>query len=61
MEDPAWWKSLWSTEAMLVYLAWYAWCVVCALVLPGKEEKGVELRNGQRLTYKMNGALRLLT
>ncbi|GAA5999602.1 delta(14)-sterol reductase [Rhodotorula paludigena] len=54
MEDPAWWKSLWSAEAMIVYLAWYAWCVVCALALPGKEEKGVELRNGQRLTYKMN-------
>lgn len=55
MRDPAWWESLWSWEAAGVYLAWYFWTVACALALPGKEVEGVELRNGKKLTYTMNG------
>jgi len=57
MHDPQWWESLWSWEVFAVYLAWYFWCVLCAIALPGKEIEGVELRNGKRLTYTMNGAL----
>jgi delta14-sterol reductase len=50
-----WWESLWSWEATAVYFGWYMWTVVCWMALPGKEVEGVELRNGRRLTYTMNG------
>ncbi|GAA5966699.1 hypothetical protein JCM21900_002851 [Sporobolomyces salmonicolor] len=52
--DEAWWESLWSWEAAAVYGAWYAWTVACWYVLPGKEVEGAEMRNGKKLTYKMN-------
>jgi delta14-sterol reductase len=55
MRDSSWWESLWSWEAAGVYLAWYFWTVACALALPGKEIEGVELRNGKKLKYTMNG------
>jgi len=50
-----WWEDLWSTEATLVYLGWYAWTVACWFVLPGKQVEGATLRNGQTISYKMNG------
>lgn len=49
------WTGLWSDEAALVYLGWYAFCLVCWAVLPGKMVQGVVLRNGERITYPMNG------
>ncbi|KAI5481885.1 C-14 sterol reductase [Pseudohyphozyma bogoriensis] len=52
--NPDWWKSLWSWEATAVYVAWYAFCVVCWAILPGKMVEGQEMRNGKKLTYKMN-------
>ena len=51
----AFWKGLWSNEAALVYLGWYGWCLACWAILPGKMVQGVILRNGQRITYPMNG------
>ena len=36
MGTKAWWVSLWDTQAMVVYLAWYTWTVVCWAVLPGR-------------------------
>lgn len=59
MLDAKWWESLWSWEATAVYFAWYMWTVACWMALPGKEVEGVELRNGKRLTYTMNGSLLL--
>ena len=56
--DAAWWKGMWSLEATGVYCAWYAWTVLCWAVLPGKEVEGTVMRDGNRLTYKMNGAFR---
>ncbi|BGP41393.1 erg24, C-14 sterol reductase [Rhodotorula kratochvilovae] len=54
LHDPEWWASLWSGEAFAVYMAWYFWCVACAIALPGKELDGVVLRDGRRLKYTMN-------
>lgn len=54
------WQSLWDTQAAIAYALWYLFCVVCWFVLPGKWVDGVELRDGKRLKYKMNGELRLL-
>ena len=50
-----WWASLWDTEATLIYLAWYAFCVVAWAVLPGDWVEGVTMRNGQKKEYKING------
>ncbi|KAG5651937.1 hypothetical protein H0H81_006879 [Sphagnurus paluster] len=52
--NPDWWKSLWDTEASLMYLAWYAFCVVSWAVLPGDRFQGTTLRNGEKKTYNIN-------
>lgn len=49
-----WWGGMWSAETALVYLGWYAWCVACWAVLPGKMVQGGALRNGDKVTYPMN-------
>ena len=60
MGTKAWWVSLWDTQAMVVYMAWYTWTVVCWAVLPGRMREGAVMRNGQRLLYKENGASALM-
>ncbi|KAH9481505.1 Delta(14)-sterol reductase [Psilocybe cubensis] len=49
-----WWKALWDTEAALIYLAWYTFCVVAWAVIPGDQVSGTTLRTGQKLSYKIN-------
>jgi delta14-sterol reductase len=51
------WLDLYDADAMKLYLAWYTFCVVCWFVLPGKWVEGLPLRNGKRLSYKINGSL----
>ncbi|EFP89732.2 uncharacterized protein PGTG_15388 [Puccinia graminis f. sp. tritici CRL 75-36-700-3] len=54
-------RTLWNTtnffslEACYVYLGWYMYLVLCWLVLPGKSVDGTVLRDGTRLSYKING------
>ena len=60
LRNPNFWKSLWDTEAMLAYLAWYAFCVVSWAVLPGDWIEGLPMRNGQRMKYKINGRYLLI-
>ncbi|CAA7263824.1 unnamed protein product [Cyclocybe aegerita] len=55
-----WWKGLWDTEATLIYLAWYAFCVISWAVLPGDVVEGTPLRTGKRLKYKLNAFSTLL-
>ncbi|THV07352.1 ERG4/ERG24 ergosterol biosynthesis protein [Dendrothele bispora CBS 962.96] len=54
LSSPQWWKSLWDTQATLIYLAWYVFCVVAWAVLPGAVIQGTKLRNGQTKKYKIN-------
>ncbi|KAF8154395.1 ergosterol biosynthesis ERG4/ERG24 [Pholiota molesta] len=54
LSDPAWWKGLWDTEAALIYLAWYAFCVVAWAILPGDIVEGTTLRDGRKIKYKIN-------
>ncbi|KAF4571506.1 erg24, C-14 sterol reductase [Pleurotus pulmonarius] len=54
LSNPEWWKGLWDTEAALIYLAWYAFCVVTWAILPGDKVDGVVMRNGQKKQYKIN-------
>lgn len=56
VSNPDWWKSLWDTQATLIYLAWYAFCVVAWAVLPADRVQGTTLRTGEKKTYKINGA-----
>ncbi|KAG5647001.1 hypothetical protein DXG03_001725 [Asterophora parasitica] len=60
VSSPDWWKSLWDTEASLLYLGWYAFCVVAWAILPGDSFEGTTLRTGEKKTYKINGFLTFL-
>ncbi|KAJ6513163.1 ERG4/ERG24 ergosterol biosynthesis protein [Mycena sanguinolenta] len=60
LSDPAWWKGLWDTEAALMYLAWYAFCLVSWAILPGDLVPGTTLRTGEKKLYKINGFSTLL-
>ncbi|KAK7033196.1 glycosyltransferase family 2 protein [Favolaschia claudopus] len=54
LSDPAWWKGLWDTQATLMYLAWYAFCLVAWAILPGDLVAGTTLRTGNKKLYKIN-------
>ncbi|KAJ7707612.1 ERG4/ERG24 ergosterol biosynthesis protein [Mycena rosella] len=54
LSDPAWWKGLWDTQATLMYFAWYAFCLVSWVVLPGDLVAGTTLRTGEKKQYKIN-------
>ncbi|KAJ6609239.1 ergosterol biosynthesis ERG4/ERG24 family-domain-containing protein [Mycena sp. CBHHK59/15] len=54
LSDPAWWNGLWDTQAALLYLAWYAFCLVAWAVLPGDRVLGTTLRTGEKKQYKIN-------
>lgn len=56
LQNPDFWKSLWDTEAALLYLGWYAFCVVAWVVLPGDWIDGTLMRDGKKMKYKINGA-----
>lgn len=56
LSTPSSWKALWDTQATLLYLAWYAFCIVAWYVLPGDWVEGVTLRTGEKKKYKINGA-----
>jgi len=60
LSNPAWWRSLWDTQAALMYLAWYAFCIVAWAFLPGDHVEGTKLRTGETKKYKINGMLRVL-
>ena len=55
LQEPEFWKSLWDTEAAVMYLGWYVFCVVAWLVLPGDWVEGTLMRNGKKIQYKING------
>lgn len=57
--DPNFWKGLWDTEVMLVYLTWYAFRVVSWAVLPGDWLEGLPMRNGKQMRHKINGGFPL--
>ncbi|KAJ7171741.1 ERG4/ERG24 ergosterol biosynthesis protein [Mycena crocata] len=54
LSDPAWWKGLWDTQAALMYLAWYTFCILSWGILPGDRVTGTVLRTGNRKEYKIN-------
>lgn len=56
VSNPDFWKSLFDAKAAIIYLAWYAFCVVSWAVLPGDWIEGVQIRDGKRKQYKINGA-----
>jgi hypothetical protein len=60
LSDPEWWKGLWDTQATLMYLAWYTFCIVAWAVVPGDHVEGTTMRNGQKKKYKINGILRVV-
>jgi hypothetical protein len=60
LSDPAWWKGLWDTQAALMYLSWYTFCIVAWAVLPGERVAGTTLRTGEKKLYKINGTISVL-
>ena len=47
--------KLWDWDAVLLYLGWYGFCVLCWAILPGEKVQGTLMRDGKRKTYTMNG------
>ncbi|THH20554.1 hypothetical protein EW146_g838 [Bondarzewia mesenterica] len=54
LSDPEWWKGLWDAQAAVMYLGWYAFCVLAWAILPGDWVQGSQLRNGKYQHYKIN-------
>lgn len=48
--------ELFTWRATALVLCWFAFQVVLHLVLPGEEARGVKLRDGTSLAYRLNGA-----
>ncbi|KZO95870.1 ERG4/ERG24 ergosterol biosynthesis protein [Calocera viscosa TUFC12733] len=62
LQSSRWLNAMWDTNVFLVYLGWYAYCLLCWRVIPGDWVEGTVLRNGGKKLYKMNGfACGLLT
>ena len=57
LSDPTWWKGLWDTQASIMYLGWYAFCLAAWAILPGDRVEGTTLRTGGKKTYKINGTI----
>lgn len=55
VSDVSNWSKLWDTQATLLYLGWYAFCVLSWFILPGDWVEGSVMRNGQKQKYKING------
>lgn len=55
LSSPDWWKGLWDTQASLIYLGWYAFCVAAWAILPGDNVEGAAMRTGEKKKYKING------
>ncbi|KAF9529599.1 ergosterol biosynthesis ERG4/ERG24 family-domain-containing protein [Crepidotus variabilis] len=47
--------GLWDAQCFLTFLAWYVFCLVGWLILPGQWVSGSKLRNGSHQVYKLNG------
>src|ERR1700742_2764463 len=56
LSNPDWWESLWDTNAALIYLGWYAFCLLAWAILPGEYVQGTALRTGEKKIYKINGS-----
>ncbi|KAJ6516498.1 ergosterol biosynthesis ERG4/ERG24 [Mycena sanguinolenta] len=54
LTDPAWYQELWDTQATILFVAWYAFCVLAWAILPGDWISGTTLRNGEKKQYKIN-------
>jgi delta14-sterol reductase len=55
--DPVWWASLWDTQAALLYVGWYAFCIAAWAIIPGEWVTGTPLRGDRGVQrYKINGA-----
>ncbi|ODV68060.1 ERG4/ERG24 ergosterol biosynthesis protein [Hyphopichia burtonii NRRL Y-1933] len=48
-------------ECWVAYLAWFFGLVIVDQIIPGKQLQGIELRDGSKLNYKINGKLMSLT
>lgn len=48
-------QRFFTWEATGIFLGWMALQVALHLILPGRKLQGVQLPNGSRLTYKLNG------
>ncbi|KAJ1830041.1 erg24, C-14 sterol reductase, partial [Coemansia sp. RSA 2703] len=48
-------QAYFSPQALKYYTLWWLWLAALYFILPGSRIQGVTLRNGQRLTYPING------
>ncbi|KAJ2725472.1 erg24, C-14 sterol reductase [Coemansia sp. Benny D115] len=48
-------QAYWNPTALKYVSLWWCWLAALYFVLPGSRKQGVVLRNGERLTYPING------
>jgi len=48
-------SDLWDSNAALIYLVWYVFCILAWAILPGDWVDGTTLRDGSKKKYKING------
>eukprot|EP00195_Chlamydomonas_chlamydogama_P012789 CAMPEP_0202893210 /NCGR_PEP_ID=MMETSP1392-20130828/2832_1 /ASSEMBLY_ACC=CAM_ASM_000868 /TAXON_ID=225041 /ORGANISM="Chlamydomonas chlamydogama, Strain SAG 11-48b" /LENGTH=461 /DNA_ID=CAMNT_0049577463 /DNA_START=21 /DNA_END=1407 /DNA_ORIENTATION=- len=47
-------SQIFTVDALIAYVGWFAALTILHLVLPGKHNQGIVLPNGKRLSYKLN-------
>jgi len=54
VKDQNWWFGLFELRPTALYLAWYLYCVAAWVFLPGAWVEGVQMRDGNKKSYKVN-------
>jgi len=49
------WSELFDLSAVLIYIAWFAWQLLLAVLPTGTVACGLMLKTGNRLDYRCNG------
>ena len=49
------WSELFDVSAVLIYIAWFVWQLLLAVLPTGTVASGLLLKTGNRLRYRCNG------
>lgn len=49
------WSELFDMNAVLIYIGWFVWHLLLAVLPTGTVVHGLPLKSGERLQYRCNG------